>query len=189
MLAACESIQNYSTSAHSARGRGSSQNGAIVNDGGTWFASAASRAEKPSDVQRGPNGPPTSSWTPRGLRTRRSDVVPVPLPTRDVCRRVRPRVARVAVAPARLDAAEGDPNDGGSCTCASATRLRHACRGRLAVTTADVCMIASWSHERAIMHHFRHSSCGKTANIVVRRNDTCGARRVSNWAKNDHGSR
>ena len=28
----------------------------------------------------GRNGPPTSSWTPH-LRTRRSDVVPVPLPT------------------------------------------------------------------------------------------------------------
>ena len=36
-----DSARDYS---NSARGRGSSQNGAIVNDGGMWYASAASSA-------------------------------------------------------------------------------------------------------------------------------------------------
>ena len=54
-----DSARDYS---NSARGRGSSQNGAMVNDGGMWCASAASRAGLMYSVGR--NGPSTSSWTP-----------------------------------------------------------------------------------------------------------------------------
>ena len=85
-----DSARDYSSSA---RGRGSSQNGAIVNDGGMWCASAASRAGLMYSVGR--NGPSTSSWTPH-FRTRRSDVVPVPLPTPSYVDAYAFRVARAS---------------------------------------------------------------------------------------------
>ena len=61
-----DSARDYS---NSARGRGSSQNGAIVNDGGMWCASAASSAGLMYSVAR--YGPSTSSYKARAaLRIR-----------------------------------------------------------------------------------------------------------------------